>query len=227
MYVDCEKCEQRIRSSDMNLDNMVAKCRNCDALIDLRGHLVKDAPGAMISVQGKGSPAPIPPGWTVLHPRGELEISYHWFEPRNILLLFFCVGWDSGLVFWYSQAFQKGDLLLLIFPIAHLAVGVFLTYYMISTFLNRTVIKVKGRELSVTHGPMPCFRNRKCIIHDLRDINVHETASYFTSKSGRRSIMYQVDAVKTDGQSIPLLQVKSDNQAAFVKEKLKKQLALS
>jgi hypothetical protein len=38
---------------------------------------------------------------------GVWRASWRWFTPSVIFLVFFCIAWDSFLIFWYSMAFNS------------------------------------------------------------------------------------------------------------------------
>ena len=46
-------------------------------------------------------------------------------------------------------------LIAFLLPIAHVAVGVGLTYYTLTRLMNRTRIEVSRDELTIRHGPLP------------------------------------------------------------------------
>jgi hypothetical protein len=66
-----------------------------------------------------------------------LKIRRRWFSLKYVPLAFFCVAWDAFLVFWYAMALgEKGaPWIMVVFPIAHVAVGLGLTYSTLAGFL--------------------------------------------------------------------------------------------
>ena len=54
-----------------------------------------------------------------------------------------------------------------VFPIAHVAVGVGLTYYTVAGFVNSTVLRVSEGQLAVRQGPFPWPGNRTLHTSDL------------------------------------------------------------
>ena len=57
-----------------------------------------------------------------------IEIVRRWFGPQVIFMTLFAVAWDVFLVFWYSMAGGSGNLMMLLFPLIHVAVGIGITY---------------------------------------------------------------------------------------------------
>lgn len=105
-------------------------------------------------------PIPIPEGLDVQQRGAEVIIRRRWYTHTVWFLLFFCVAWDSFLVFWYSMALGNGNpgpmnWLMIVFPIAHVAVGIGLTYSVLCTFFNVTDVILSTSHLRVHTGPLP------------------------------------------------------------------------
>lgn len=90
-----------------------------------------------------------------------LRIWWRWFSPAVFLLLPFAIAWNAFLIGWYSMAGgMPGEpwgmrLVFLLFPMAHVAVGVGLAYAVLTLLLNRSVVLVDRGVLIVSHGPLP------------------------------------------------------------------------
>lgn len=130
MKLSCPSCGALIPATDTNVDTGVAKCQACSEVIN-----IFEALGLPNPAVAQTSSAPrqelIPrPSRMVVEDLGNAMWSVHWrwFEPSLFLLMFFCIAWDSFLVFWYTMAFtHNGPWIMIVFPMAHLAVGVGLT----------------------------------------------------------------------------------------------------
>jgi hypothetical protein len=209
----------------MNLQNMVAKCRRCDSLVDLRTFL-SSTDGPSHRLASDSGPAVTPPGYIVDDSGQGLRIIRRWFHPVLYLLLFFCIAWDSFLVFWYSMAFRNNaPWIVIVFPIAHLAVGVGLTYYTIAGFFNRTTITIEGDEISVRHGPVPWMGNVRVPIDDLAQIRWERNKQL--NRNGGVSFTYRVKGVTRGGASITLISALTDrNQAVFIQQQIEGRLGL-
>jgi hypothetical protein len=175
--ISCPACSARIPSKDVDLASKLAKCV-CGEVFDFTSQAGSEtgavgvdrrrdlAPPAGLTVEVAGAKVTSSEGYRVadVPPGGRRVLTRRWFEPPALFLLFFCIAWDSFLVFWYASAFGSvatGDglpagsgLLMSVFPIAHLAVGVGLTYCTAALFLNRTTIELDGRTARVRHGPL-------------------------------------------------------------------------
>ena len=154
-----------------------------------------------ISRQGISQLRPRPKEVTIQKQGDRLELSWRWFSWKYLPLIFFCVAWDSFLCFWYSMAFSTGSpWIMIVFPIAHVAVGVGLTYYTLAGFLNRSQVSLDRTSFSVTHGPLPWLGNLQVPITQIDQL-------YCKEKPGKNnsSTSYQLSVVLKDGRKKDLL----------------------
>jgi hypothetical protein len=204
--MNCPKCDARIAAENVNIQALVAKCDKCGEVFRVTDYL----PPAAGKV-ADGRPTRVPqPGTLVVQDAGDIRVMRRrWFRPMHVVLLFFCIAWDSFLVFWYVTALAMPagggfDLLAIVFPICHVAVGVGLTYFVIAGFLNKSYIGVTPDRLYVRHRPVPWSGNRDWPVAAVKEVYVE--ASY-TQQSGKRAVqeMYNLNVVVDDGRSKKLL----------------------
>lgn len=144
---------------------------------------------------------PRPREVTIEKSDGRLEISWRWFSWKYLPLAFFCVAWDSFLCFWYSMAFSTGaPWIMIVFPIAHLAVGAGLTYYTLAGFLNRSWLHLDREYFTVGHGPLPWWGNLHVPVTQVGQL-------YCKEKPGKKNSgqTYQLSVVLKDGRKKDLL----------------------
>jgi hypothetical protein len=97
----------------------------------------------------------MPPGIVWEQTPDGLSVVRRWFSPTVFFLIPFCIAWDAFLVFWYSMAFKTGaPWIAKVFPVAHVAVGIGLTYFVFVLLFNRTRIRADRRQLSIRSGPV-------------------------------------------------------------------------
>jgi ribosomal protein S27AE len=173
--------------------------------------------------------SPIPKEITVEKMGKNLRISRRWFSVTYIMLAFFCIAWDSFLCFWYGFALAGGipwsvRLLVLVFPIAHLAVGVGLTYTTLAGFLNRTIMEVDGKTFKVHHKPLPWMGEVNVPIGDLLQLYCKEKRG-----SGENSnTTYILSAVLKNGRKIDVLSnLDSPDIALFVERQVESWLRIT
>jgi hypothetical protein len=143
-----------------------------------------------------------------------------WFNHLVWFFLFFCIAWDSFLVFWYSMALggTKGPMsvIALVFPLAHVAVGVGLTYFVLCTFFNKTDVILSSAGLTVRTHPLPWRGNRTIAATDLVSVFYRERTA-----SGRRNSSVSYDLMYVDSSNREQMLVKglpNEEQAAFLED---------
>ena len=161
----------------------------------------------------------------------QLIIRLRWWQWTALFLIFFCIAWDSFLVFWYSMAFGApmhgaGGVrwIMVVFPIAHVAVGVGLTYFALTMLVNRTIVTVDITHLSVRHGPLPWAGNRDLVTADIAQFFCKEKMAQ--GKNGA-SCTYSVQVRLRDGTARQLLSgIGDEDDALFIEQALERWLGL-
>lgn len=218
----CPNCGSIMRAEDWDAASGIIKCSYCKALATLPRAEGENATSSAFQARGE---IPMPPGITVEDRGGGILITRRWFSPVVFFLIPFCIAWDSFLVFWYSMAFKgPAPWIMVVFPVAHVAVGVGLTYFCIATLLNRTFISAGQGLLSITHGPVP-WRGRLVISEG----DIDQLFCKMKTSNGSRgtSYSYEVWTVLRDGASRRLLDSgDSDDVALFIEQKLERALGI-
>jgi hypothetical protein len=238
MQVTCPSCKQVIPAEDLNLDRLVAKCRRCNTVFDFSAEVGGDgAPRAAARRRGR---VPLPPGITVSEdapallsadyreaarpPRQSFTIVRRWFSPTIVFMTFFCVVWDTFLIFWYSRV-HGASLLFYVFPLAHVAIGVGLTYRTLCGYLNRTFIVADGDTFRLWHAPLPWPGRRELPAADLEQIYCEERVS--RSNNNNSSVSYDLSAALKDGRKLRLLRgLPSSDQALFIEQCIEEKLGI-
>lgn len=119
-------------------------------------------------------PVPIPEGLEILQNGDAVVIRRRWFSHLVWFLIFFCIAWDSFLIFWYRMALFGSDngpspfhLIAIAFPIGHVAVGLGLTYFVFCLFLNQTDVILRPDFLTIKSHPLPWRGNQTIAASDL------------------------------------------------------------
>lgn len=154
----CPSCASNLKAGDLDAGRGLITCSYCGALMSIGGSAKGEA------AQPSFTPRPevaLPERFRVEKHKGELTLRWSWFRPIALFLLFFTIAWNAFLLFWYSMVFG-GDApwIMVVFPLAHVAVGVGLAYSTAAMFLNTTSVRVTNRELRVHSGPLPWRGNR-------------------------------------------------------------------
>ncbi len=222
---NCEKCGTEI---PLWPGSQGVFCQHCGA----EQHWAPGPDGEQTTEPSLGQPAsdrqahdaepllPIPDGLEVSDDGRALTMRRRWFTPAILFLVFFCIAWDSFLVFWYSMAFGDDNVpwLMIVFPVAHVAVGVGLTYLTIATIFNTTTVRVERRRLSVSHGPIPWVGNHRLDLSAIEQLYCEESRSTSTSKHGHTTttITFDVKVVLKSRKKVTLVSgLKTVNEARF------------
>jgi hypothetical protein len=169
---------------------------------------------------------PIPDRFTVARAGDELTVSWRWFKPHHIFMLFFVIAWDAFLVFWYTGLpSQTGDWMFFVFPLAHVAAGVGLTYATLTGFLNRTFVSARFGRLHVRHAPLPWRGNRTLARSDIRQLYVIEVER---SDEGRRTAStWDLCALLETGKELKLVRkLDSHGQGLYLEDVFEQHLGI-
>ncbi len=225
MQLTCRTCQSSIPPEDINIDRLVAKCTQCGAVFSFADRL--EAPPAPARTRPEIAP---PKGITITEDPYHVTIVRRWFSPMAFGLLFFVIFWDGFLIFWYAMALGPARpsgamaLMPILFPLLHVAVGLFLTYWLLCLFFNRTTIQVNEQELSIRHHPLPWPGSRALNPVDIDQLFCKERVS--RSKNGT-SRSYQLHARVRDGKKHKLLDNLDDqDHALFLEQRLEKLLGI-
>ena len=169
--------------------------------------------------------APMPGNVTVNDHGTGVTLSYRWYSPKFIFLIFFCIFWDGFLFVWYRQALSdNAPILMILFPLLHVAVGVGLTYYTVAGFLNKTIVEVTREGVAISHVPLPWLGNKTIPVSELTQLYREEVVS-----QGNRStrVRYQLSAITRENKKIKLLTgIDTADVALFLEQEIEKWLAI-
>lgn len=224
MLLKCKACGAALEADGVDLGRGIAVCRFCKAVTRLDGP-ADGVPNGSARVPAERPKAPLPPKFKLDDRFGVLTISWRWFSPAYIFLAFFCVAWDSFLVFWYSMALGTGaPWVFAVFPIVHVAVGAALTYATVGGFVNSTTVRAGEGRLAVRHGPLPWPGNLEL---DSSEIDQLYCAEKVRDGKNGTSRSYEVYAVTPANEKRKLLEGLPDaDQALFVEQGLEEHLGL-
>lgn len=146
-----------------------------------------------------------------------IRLVRRWFHKGLLPMAFFCLLWDGFLLFWYWGALRGGaPVAMLLAPIVHVIAGVVLTCGLIAGLVNRTEITFDRRQLSVWHGPLPWWGNRRLPLSEVRQLY---TKASNIKKNGRPT--YHLFYVTRDGRSKKLLSgLDAAETALFIEQQI-------
>ncbi len=154
-----------------------------------------------------------------------LRITRRWFTPATIFLAFFTLVWDGFLIFWYTMAMGGGaPVEMLLVPLLHLVVGIYLTYTVLCGFVNRTIVELNREQLEVWFDPMPWPGEKTIQTAQIKQLYCKERVK--RSKNGPR-YSYQLFAVTQDDEEVKVLSgLHSPDIAAVFEQEIERWLRI-
>ncbi|MDX1476422.1 MAG: IBR domain-containing protein [Saprospiraceae bacterium] len=200
--LSCPNCDHFVKADDINIDQMVAKCSQCDHVFSF-GHTFQH--------HGDAYSRPdmlIPEGLEVLKLRSELDIRVGWWRSSSKgaigFLTLFTFIWNLVLLPFVITALATGEYYILLFTSLHLIVGLSLLARVMAHYLNTTTINLTRRYLEITTRPIRLFRkNRKIPVEQIKQLYV---TKYVASRTNNQpNYAYALYAILTTGQKIKLV----------------------
>lgn len=222
MQIHCRYCASEIPAQNINLEHLVAKCGQCNAVFSIAGEVGLQA--GEKPTKSARLPVPLPKYVQLEEDIGEMRIRRKWFSLYSVPLVFFAVLWNGFMLVWYAIAFSTGEAQMALCGTLHLAVGLFLIYWVATTFLNTTLITVNSEVLDIKHGPIPAWGNKT--------LNPGEIAQIFCkeiiSRSRRStSVTYEVAAIMNDQRRESLLTgLHNPEQALYIEQEIERFLGI-
>ena len=221
MNLNCKNCGAKIEAEHVNLDRLIAKCSACDAVFSFADEFeyapTPEKAYKKFNVQQ-------PKGMHLEHTGFDLKITRRWFTPMAIFLTFFAVFWNGFIVFWNYQALSMGAWFMSLFSLIHVGVGVFLIYWVLTSYLNRTEIIANMEEVSIQHKPLPWPGNKT-----LYASNIDQLYCKRKILRGNKSttVTYEVYAVSDANTSQILVKgLPESEQALFIEQELERYLGI-
>lgn len=220
----CPGCGSPLRLEDWDTAAGIIKCSFCRALSTLPGSQPGGGPPDKKTFPPRAD-IPLPPRIQVDFDGTTTVITRRWFTPLVYLMIFFCVAWDSFLIFWYGLSLRiHPPWIFFVFPLAHVAVGIGITYTTLATLVNRTVIEAGRGRLRITHAPLPWRGNAEFETHEITQLFCKETIT--RNKQGP-SWNYEVWVNFQTGQPRKLASLGASMEAAlFIEQSLEKALGI-
>lgn len=209
----CPSCGGRIKVSQNTTHYKCEFCKN--------EHIVSPDSRLAAGQKNKRPEVAMPAGMIVDYGAQNLHLERRWFSMKYIPMAFFCIAWDAFLIFWYSMAFSMNPgWIFIVFPIAHVAVGVGLTYSTLAGFLNTTKVDVNSRTVSIAHGPLPWLGNRT--------IDTQSVKQFFTKEErGEKGSSFDLYLTTQDNKSIKLIDgLESADAGLFIEQQIESWLQI-
>ena len=220
----CPSCETPFHADRVDLRRGIAACDRCGSVTRLDDVAPADTPTARPVVTR-------PTGFTVEEHAGVLAVRWRWWSPMYIYMAFFCVLWDGFILFWYSSVVfgpnlknGGGDWFFVLFPLGHVAAGMWMTYATLCGWVNRTTVAAGHGLLRVRHGPLPWPGSRDHDAAHLRTLFVREGEARQNGNAAAYDLLARTD----DGGEVKLLGgLDAKEKALFLERTIEDHLGLT
>lgn len=228
MQLSCSHCGAAIEYDDIDLSKGLARCRHCRSVFDLAARRRRAWSDGELPDGARVRPkVALPERFQLTEEDGSLFIEWRWLRLVTFFLLAFAIAWDSFLLFWFGAALSMDGApwILVVFPIAHVAAGIFITYLAITGLVNRTQVSISDGVLRVRHGPLPWPGNRDLPVASLDQIYCKELVTH-TQKGGTRRTI-ELHALTQDGRRVRLLRrLEELDQGLFIEQEFETHLGI-
>lgn len=216
----CPNCGTIIKSDDINLDRLVAKCDQCHAIFDFDQQ-------ALVPIKKERPSIPLPEGLSLIELPNEMQIAISWRKTRHrAFFLTFTIIWNVITIPFVIIAVVSNDWTLALMISAHFIVGMGFLVYTLAIFMNSTKIDVGKTGITIVSKPinLPFHKNYYFRSTDLEQLYVEQYVQSTTNN--QPNYAYRVNA-KVEGRAkdIPILKgLKEEDQALFIEHEIEKYL---
>jgi len=218
----CPKCATPIPAEDVNIDSLIGKCRNCNAIFEVDEELNRQRDDFR---EEERPHIELPAGFEVQRGVSELDIRISWRKTRMVwFYVLFSVIWNGITFVFVGIAISSNDLMMALAISIHFMIGVGFLLYTTALFINTTHIYATTHALLVKHGPIPVpFHPRRNISKaSLEQLYVEEYVASRTN--GRPNIAFRLRAVVKGKDKRPQLMrgLKKPEQALYLEHEIEK-----
>ena len=216
IQLQCPNCASQIKSEDINLPQLLAKCWSCHTVFSFEGSVAS-------AERNRPQIVTMPPGIEAFSLLSELSIQISWRKSASGFLIFFTIFWNAVLIPFIAIAIATGEWVILLFISLHLFVGISLLYWMIAVLLNTTYITVNQREITIEHKPIavPFYPNRLMPVEEVEQLFTEKYVNGRTN--GQPNFAFSLKAIKKNHEHIPLVKgLKSYEQALYVEQQVER-----
>lgn len=233
MQLFCRSCGAEIKAADINLDNMMAKCSQCNAVFSFADMYDDVAAKPGKSKREYAYNVPQPGNITVRHDGMDLLITRAWSRRSGLGLLVFATFWN-GVVFAvmlpsFFAPDQQSDIgMFVCFFGIFAGVGVLVAMLAIYNLLNFTTVRVNREAIQTRHHPLP-WPGKIFSVPGVQQVFVRQVVSTSRNDKGftSTSVSYNVEVVLGNGSRKTLLTGLEDaEQGRFIEQEIEKHLRM-
>lgn len=155
-----------------------------------------------------------------------LSLVYRWYSPSAWAILLFTLFWDGFMVVWMSIAFTQGEWGMAAFGSIHASVGIFLAYWTLCKFKNRTTIAFLADRVTVRTTPFKFLMGKDVdvVVKDLDQVYCEEK---ITRNKNGVTYRYHVKAKLKGGENVTLVKdLEKPEQALYLEQEIERTLGI-
>lgn len=229
--LSCRTCGAPLNADDLDRRLAIIGCRSCGAIFDLARRKDREDGVAQLAREPAPERAPValPQGFELSTRDGHLRITRRWFNLPELVLIPFAVAWNAFLVGWYATALGNDmpggmNIIMLVFPVVHVAVGVGVAYRAVANLVNRTTLLVTPAALAVRHLPLPWWPAPSVPVGEVEQL--YCTRNVRHGKNGT-SVTFELRAVTREHASLLLIGGLPDlDHALWMEQEIERHLDL-
>ena len=171
----------------------------------------------------------LPDKLELFHRGSHIEIVRKWFGGKIVVQTVFAIFGSGGFLYMIPKRLPSESLeASIFFWLICAAIVIWLTYYLVAGWLNRTHILVGGGKITVRHRPIPWVGNLELGVSNLKQLYSTEKISRIrSSASSYEVVTYEVHAVTPNGRDIMLVRdLETSAQALYIEQEIEKCLGI-
>jgi hypothetical protein len=154
-----------------------------------------------------------------------VTIVRRWYAPVAWFLCVFLVFW-FGILSRFMVSSADAPLLFRLFPLFHVAAGLYVAYWTLAVFLNKTTIRITDEALAIAHAPVPWPGSRSLPAGEVTQVFTEEKIS--KNKNGGDTRTYEVIALMRDGRREAIVKsLPEPAQALFLEQRIEERLGIA
>jgi len=214
MQIECQSCGAEVPADNINLEKLVAKCEQCNAVFGF------DVAGGQVARRDRPNIG-MPKGLTVENFGSELIITRSWRHPVLIVfMVIFTLFWNGMVWPFFIGSLNSDEWFISAFLSIFVFVGALVGYFTLGVLLNSTEIRVSSRRLTVKSGPLPFPGNVDVDSSQIDQLWVEQSISHNRSNNGTSStsVSFPVYMRLKDGKRKALIRSSHDSEMSLFLE---------
>lgn len=168
--------------------------------------------------------SPLPDNIEIVTEYDAIVLRRTWKSAAAYFLIVFTLFWNGFMAVWMGIAIKQGAWEMAAFGTIHAAVGIFIVYYTVALFINKTDIRIDTYNLSIKHYPLPWFGQTQIPVEHVKQVYCEKKIN-----RGKNSthITHEVRYLDQNRRKKKLISGLNDaDQARFIESEIEKTLGI-